>query len=314
MLRDHRERHVNNDLFFMTGSKKYVSMAYERSIRVIDSRLVEAVSGPMRLRIQAWKEGQPRIEPAGKAAEESFGFLEQIAGQRGLLSRPVLRIEDVPGDELAASMAESTLLIGDTDLTPMAAVAGTIADRVADRLFEQDLDRVIVENGGDVSIRLAGKERVQIGLRPRVESSEISHVLTLDAEQPSWGVTTSGFGGRSLTRGIASAVVCVADRAGVADAASTAIANACLVEHEAITQVPAATLDPDTDIPDVPVTLRLGDIGPEVWRTAGQNGLSRAKQLIDREILSGSAIFIGNNMLLTDWMVARVRNYCMDHS
>ncbi|MCF8107332.1 MAG: hypothetical protein K9K64_17780, partial [Desulfohalobiaceae bacterium] len=266
-------------------------------------------SGPMRLRIQAWKEGRPRIEPAKRAAEEAFGFLERIAAQREILSRPALSIQEDLTDELAVCMQKSTLLIGDADLTPMAAVAGTMADAVADRLCEQDLDRIIVENGGDLSIRLAGKEDVQIGLRPRVESSHISHILRLESEQPSWGVTTSGFGGRSLTRGIASAVICVTDRAGVADAASTAIANACRLDDEKIIQVPAETLVPDTDIPGIPVTLSLGDLSPETWQAAGRKGSARAGQLIEQGILQGTAIYIGGEMLVSGWLAERIRNY-----
>ncbi|MCF8106359.1 MAG: hypothetical protein K9K64_12830 [Desulfohalobiaceae bacterium] len=284
-------------------------MAYEQSIRVIDNRVVEAVSGPMRLTIQAWKGKEPRIEQARQAAAASFGFLERIAALRFVLSKPAAGLREWPRDELAVQMIDSTLRIGDQDLTPMAAVAGTMADAVADRLWEHDLDKVIVENGGDVSIRLSPKERVEIGLRPRVESPEISHILVLDAEQPSWGVTTSGFGGRSLTRGIASAVICVAERAAVADAASTAIANACRLDDEKIIQVPAETLDPDTDIPGIPVTLSLGDLGPETWHAAGRKGSARAGQLIEQGVLRGNAIYIGREMLVTGWLAERIRNY-----
>ena len=69
-------------------------------------------------------------------------------------------------------------------------------------------------------------------IRPQVNSRHISHVIRLDGSQAAWGVTTSGVGGRSLTRGIASAVTVLAANASVADAAATAIGNACFVEDE----------------------------------------------------------------------------------
>ena len=144
-----------------------------------------------------------------------------------------------PQDDLALQMLNSVAVVGDQDLTPMAAVAGTIADAVANWLFKNGLTRVIVDNGGDIAVRLAKEQTVNVGVRPDIRSLTVSHVLRLDARMPSWGVTSSGFGGRSFTRGIASAVTALAGSASFADAASTAIANACFVESENIQQIPA---------------------------------------------------------------------------
>lgn len=271
--------------------------------------MVEALSGPMRLTIQAWKGDAPQIGPAREAADASFGFLERIAGQRRILSQPALNIETWPDDDLAVRMIEDTLRIGDADLTPMATVAGSIADAVADWLWRQDLDRVIVENGGDIALRMQAEQSVRVGMRPRVDEYVISHILQLDGSCNSWGVTTSGFGGRSLSRGIASAVICVAGRAGLSDAASTAIANACWAEDETVLRVPARDLNPNTDIPDLPVTLQVGNLRPQTWNVAGQRGFARAEQLVKDSILSGAAIFIGEELLLSSWMAERMQEY-----
>lgn len=284
-------------------------MPFEQSIRVIEDRMVEALSGPMRLTIQAWKGDAPQIGLAREAAAASFGFLERIAAQRRILSQAAVNIQTWPDDDLAVRMIEDTLRIGDADLTPMATVAGSIADAVADWLWGQDLDRVIVENGGDIALRMQTEQTVRVGMRPRVDEPVISHILQLDGSRESWGVTTSGFGGRSLSRGIASAVICVAGRAGTADAASTAIANACWAEDEAVLRVLARDLDPNTDIPDVPVTLSFEHINPETWKTAGQRGFARAGQLVEDSILSGAAIFIGEELLLSPWMAERMQEY-----
>ena len=265
-------------------------MSYEYTIGVIDEESVLAECGPMRLVIRAWNKKQPQIKLARRAAEESISYLERIARFRPLLSRPIPDIEDLPADELALGMIRSTRAIGDHDLTPMAAVAGTIADAVADWLFKRGSTRVIVDNGGDIAVRLAEGETVNVGVRSNIRSLTVSHVLRLDSRMQSWGVTTSGFGGRSFTRGIASAVTALAARASFADSASTAIANACFVEDENIHQVPAEQIDPNTDLSKIPVTVKVGHLPRAKLLVAFESALRRAEDLVASGVILGALI------------------------
>src|SRR5210317_439100 len=274
-------------------------MSYEYTIGVIDEESVWVECGPMRLVIRAWNKKQPQIKLARQAAEESISYLERIARCRPLLSRPIAAIEDLPQDELALGMITSTRAIGDDDLTPMAAVAGTIADAVANWLYEQGLTRVIVDNGGDIAVRLAKGETVKVGDRPSIRSLSVSHVLRLDSRMQSWGATTSGFGGRSFTRGIASAVTALAASASFADSASTAIANACFVENENIQQIPAELLDPSTDLSGVPVTVRVGQLSRAQLLAAFDKALQRAEELVARGVILGALIGQGNLFSMT---------------
>ena len=274
-------------------------MPYEQSIASIDNESVVAECGPMRLVIRAWNKKQPQIMLARRAAEESFSYLERIARCRMILSRPIPEITDLPKDELALGMIASTRAIGDEDLTPMAAVAGTIADAVANWLFEREATRVIVDNGGDIAVRLAKGETVKVGVRPNIRSSSVSHVLRLDSRMPSWGVTTSGFGGRSFTRGIASAVTALAASASFADSASTAIANACFVEDENIQQLPAELIDPNTDLSGVPVTVKVGQLSRAQLLAAFDKALQRAEELVARGVILGALIGQGNLFSMT---------------
>jgi hypothetical protein len=275
-------------------------MSYEYYIAVIDDEAVLVECGPMRLVIRAWKKGQPQIEVARGAAEKSIAYLEQISRWRPLLSRPIAEIEDLPEDELAIRMITSTNAIGDEDLTPMAAVAGTIADAVADWLVGQKMDRVIVDNGGDIAIRLKAGRTATVGIRPLIDSLEVSHVLQLDGSQAAWGVTTSGVGGRSLTRGIASAVTVVAANASVADAAATAIGNACFVEDGSIVQAPAESLDPNTDLAGLAVTAKVGELLPEKVLMALESARQKAEMLSQQKIIHGAFIALQNVFAISD--------------
>jgi ApbE superfamily uncharacterized protein (UPF0280 family) len=275
-------------------------MSYEYYIAVIDDESVLVECGPMRLVIRAWNKSQPQISLARRAAEASISYLERIARCRSLLSRPWPQLKDLCDDELAQRMVTSVKTIGDGDLTPMAAVAGTIADAVADWLFERGLTRVIVDNGGDIAIRLARGERATVGVRPQITSRLISHVIYLDSSRSAWGVTTSGMGGRSFTRGIASAVTVLADNASLADAAATAVANSCFVEDKSILQLPAQNIDPNSDLADIHVTSEVKLLSTESIRKAVGNARRKADNLFQKDLIIGAFIALGSVYTITD--------------
>jgi ApbE superfamily uncharacterized protein (UPF0280 family) len=274
-------------------------MDYRHTIAVLAAGRIMVDCGPMRLVIQAFNNGQPQTEPAQKAAGHALTCLERVARLKKALSMSAHRIKNIPEDEIAVRMCRSVLAIGDADLTPMAAVAGTIADFVADRLYQDGMTKVVVDNGGDIAVRLRGKEEVTIGVRTDIRRQTISHVIRLDSRCASWGIATSGVGGRSFTRGIASAVTALAGTASMADAAATAIANACMVEDKQIIQVPAQKLDPNTDLFGIPVTVIVGALPADKIRLAIQKALQKAEYLSQKRIITGALIAAGARVSVT---------------
>ena len=266
-------------------------MSYEQSITLLDEETVLAECGPMRLAIRAWQNRRPQVALCRQAAEVSFGYLEAVAKHRALLGRSADQIASLPENDLAQRMIHSVKAVGDADLTPMAAVAGTIADAVADWLSGRGSTKIVVDNGGDIAIRLAAGETATVGIRPQISCSDISHIVTLDERRTTWGVTTSGLGGRSFTRGIASAVTVIAESASVADAASTAIANACFVIDPNIRQIPAEQIDPNTDLAGKTVTVGVGRLARSKHNIAQIRALQRAEDLVARGVIVGALIF-----------------------
>ena len=275
-------------------------MSYKYCIGVIDDESVLVECGPMRLVIRAWHLDQPWLDLAEQAAHVSISFLERIARWRPLLSQPWGQIEDLPEDELARRMVGSVKAIGDDDLTPMAAVAGTIADAVADWLFERDTTRVIVDNGGDIAIRLARGETAAVGIRPRIDSPQVSHIIQLHSYDSTWGVTTSGTGGRSLTRGIASAATVLAAEASVADAAATAVANACIATGEGIIQLPAEEVDPHSELVGLKVTADVGNLDTDLRQQAITAARRKAERLSQENTIIGAFVAIGDAFAITE--------------
>jgi ApbE superfamily uncharacterized protein (UPF0280 family) len=274
-------------------------MSYEQSIALLDEETVLAECGPMRLAIRAWKDDRPRLELLRQAAEVSFGYLESVAKHQNILGVPVEKIISLPQNNLAKRMIQSVNVLGDADLTPMAAVAGTIADAVADWLFDRGPTKVVVDNGGDIAIRLAAGQTATVGIRPQINSFDLSHIAQLDDRRSSWGVTTSGLGGRSFTRGIASAVTVIAENASIADAAATSIANACFAEDHRIVQIPAEQVDPNTDIRGVNVTVDAGMLSHEIKVKAVHTALEKADNFSRQKYISGALIFLEDIFAMT---------------
>ena len=274
-------------------------------VKLEDQTGVLAENGPMQIVIQAWDKKRPDMTMALKAAQFSFTCLEQVAQHQEILKQQHSLMPKGLAP-IPRAMAESVIATGEKDLTPMAAVAGSIADAVADWLFNRGMSRVIVNNGGDIAIRLAENETAKVGVRTKVESPVISYIVELPSRHSSWGVTTSGLGGRSLTRGIASAVTAFAKTASLADAAATSIANACFAKDDAIVQVLAQKVDPHTDIRGIPVTVKIGELKKSRISQAMHNALNKAEQYVEMGIIQGALIAVENDFLSTDMFDFRV--------
>ena len=117
------------------------------------------------------------------------------------------------------------------------------------------LSRAYVNNGGDIALHLAPGEHFVVGMVERPDRPSLFGTATLDSTQPVRGIATSGWRGRSFSLGIADAVTVLADRAAMADAAATIIAQRRRPARTSGTsRIPARELAPDNDLGDRLVT------------------------------------------------------------
>lgn len=160
-------------------------------------------------------------KPAAIALATVRGQLESYIEDNPLFDRSLLPLHQ---DPIAPRVVRTMLAAGlAANVGPMAAVAGAIAQEVGRELMEQS-SQVIVENGGDLFLKLAADQLIGIFAGNSLLSGKVG--LRISADQTPCGLcTSSGTVGHSHSEGKADAVVILAEDAGLADAAATAVGN-----------------------------------------------------------------------------------------
>ncbi|WP_418792239.1 UPF0280 family protein [Phosphitispora sp. TUW77] len=127
-----------------------------------------------------------------------------------------------PGAPLIArTMADAARVAG---VGPMAAVAGAFAEAVGSELLKT-CNEVIVENGGDIFMRVTQKKLVAVFAGRSPFTGRLA--IEVAPEKTPLGIcTSSGTVGPSFSMGAADAVIIISDSAPLSDAAASASGNA----------------------------------------------------------------------------------------
>ncbi len=258
-----------------------------------DGRRLHLQHGPIDIVAEAF--GSPeRREAAYRALARAFeGLLEGLVAELPLLRRPVGDLSAIPTarSPVARRMIEAVWPHRARFVTPMAAVAGAVADHLlAAMCAVGGLTKAYVNNGGDIALMLTPGTALRCLAVGRIEMVEADMLVEIESGDPVRGVATSGRGGRSFTFGIADAVTVLAADAAAADAAATLIANAVDLEHPAIVRRPARELDPDSDLGERPVTVAVGPLEPEAVETALDAGARCAQEMLAVGRIAGAAL------------------------
>ena len=268
-----------------------MSTKTHQSARLSGGRL-HLQEGPIDLVIAAFGGPQER-ERAYFAAEDRFqGLLAELASELRTLRRPLDHQPPSLKGETAQRMARACWAFRSHYITPMAAVAGAVADTILAAMIARSpgLERAYVNNGGDVAIHLTPGHPLDIGVVPSLARARPDGFLRIDAASHVRGIATSGWGGRSFSLGIADAATILARSAAEADAAATIVANAVTVADAAIIRKPAHELDPDSDLRDLPVTVEVGPLSPAAIATALANGVMTAEALLKDGLIEGALL------------------------
>jgi ApbE superfamily uncharacterized protein (UPF0280 family) len=264
--------------------------------------------GPIDLIVEAVG-GEAEVRAAYDAAARRFtGLLDELCSELSLL-RQAADPERCPLQGVVARRMHVAVapFAGAHFITPMAAVAGSVAEEILGAMTGvARLDRAYVNNGGDIALHLAAGERFSVGLMDRPDASGTMRTVSIDADDPSRGIATSGRHGRSFSLGIADAVTVLARTASQADAAATIIANAVdLPGHPAILRYPAHELQPDSDLGARLVTRSVGALSGHEIAAALETGAACARRLLALGLIDSAILRLHGETLAVSTEVVK---------
>ncbi len=258
-----------------------------------DGRRLHLHDGPIDVILEAFGPAC-EIEVAYRAASARFAtVLDELCGELSFLRQSCSAEAAWPQGATARRMVAAVMpYAAEYFITPMAAVAGAVAEEIlAAMVAAANLSSAYVNDGGDIALHMNPSEKFVVGMVERPDRPSLMGTTTVHAADPVRGIATSGWRGRSFSLGIADAVTVLADRAGAADAAATIIANAVdLPGHPAVVRVPACELAPDTDLGDRLVTQAVGDLTPEDVHRALEAGARTAECLLKMGLIRTAAL------------------------
>jgi len=255
--------------------------------------------GPIDLVIEAFGAADEAAAAYRQAAAAFAPVLNELVAELAVLRSPLGDTLPVLRGPVARRMAAACWPYRARFVTPMAAVAGAVADHVlAAMVTGRSLDRAYVNDGGDIALHLSPGQRFTVGVVADLAAPAIDGTVSVTAAMPVRGIATSGRatkgqGGRSVSLGIADAVTVLAHDAAAADAAATMIANAVdLPGHPAIRRMPAVDLDPDSDLGTIPVTIGLGSLEPQEVDAALAAGRAVAEDVLRTGLAAGAMLVL----------------------
>lgn len=265
-----------------------------------DGRRLHLQDGPIDLIIET-RGLDHEVRAAYEAAARRFtGLLDELCAELPELRAAAEKVTSLKGVVARRMHAAVAPYAADCFITPMAAVAGSVAEEILGAMLgAASLDQVYVNNGGDIALHLGRGEHFSVGLMDRPDRDGVMRTMRVDADDPVRGIATSGRHGRSFSLGIADAVTVLAATASQADAAATIIANAVdLPGHPAIIRQPANELQPDSDLGARLVTRAVGELEHSEIATALESGAECARQLFDRGLIESAVLRLCGDMLV----------------
>jgi ApbE superfamily uncharacterized protein (UPF0280 family) len=258
-----------------------------------DGKRLHLQDGPIDLIVEG-KGDERDVCAAYQAAATRFtGLLDELCAELAELRKAAhpmhSPLEGVVARRMHAAVAP---FADDCFITPMAAVAGSVAEEILGAMLgAAKLDRAYVNNGGDIALHLTKAEAFTVGLIDRPDREGLMRTLLVSADDPIRGIATSGRHGRSFSLGIADAVTVLARTAAMADAAATVIGNAVdLPGHPAVVRVPANELQPDSDLGPRLVTREVGALSESEIELALSAGAQCARRLMGTGLIEGGAL------------------------
>ena len=261
-----------------------------------DGKRLHLHHGPIDLIVEAFGSSN-EVNNSYKQVMEYFpgilpGLISEIKGLRKTYNR-----DWKPKGPVSRRMQEACRPYEGIFITPMAAVAGAVADQTLEILMSnRSLEKIYVNNGGDIAFHLEKGHVLTTGIVSDNDFPSINTKSELSFDMPVRGIATSGWKGRSHSMGIADSVTVMGANAAAADIAATIIGNAVITDHPAVRQEPASFHDIDSDLGDRLVTVGVGRLDKRSIEKALGSGQAVAEKLQLTGHITAAMLVLQNNL------------------
>jgi ApbE superfamily uncharacterized protein (UPF0280 family) len=288
--------------------------------RILDDGRWHFQHGPIDIVLQLAGEPQACAGALENTWQRFEQILPELVSELQFLRLPVSELTQHSFSHTAAqrmhrAAAQASFASLEGFITPMAAVAGSVAQALLPTLAQPGVDKAFVNNGGDIALHLQNGESWRVGVvtdLAKALTGMQTHELVVDgafvisADMPVRGIATSGWQGRSLSFGIADSVTVLAGTAAQADVAATLIANAVNIDDPRIQRRPADSLRDDTDLGARLVTVDVPRLSEAQIQQALQLGLDCARDMQARGLIYAALLSCQGHAVVTESLECRV--------
>lgn len=274
-----------------------------------DKQRLHLQHGPIDLIIEAQGRAE-EVDLAYQQAVSAFNsVLSTLVEELALLRRQCSSTQSIAKGPVAQRMVLAVEQFAGHFITPMAAVAGAVADHILQCMLRgRTLSRAYVNNGGDIALHLAAGECFKVAVCADPGTGSQGAEIDITHNHRIGGIATSGWRGRSHSLGIADAVTVLAHNSSSADAAATLIANAVDLPGSTLVQrTPASLLTADSDLRNIPVTVAVESLGETDRQQALQSGVRLAREMLASGVISSAYLLVqGESQVVSDGNLQRV--------
>ena len=276
--------------------------------------------GPIDIVLQLAGETQACADAIENTWQRFERILPELVSELTWLRQPMSKLHGhvfthPVAQRMHRAAAQAAFASLDGFITPMAAVAGAVAQELLPCVSQPGVDKAFVNNGGDIALHLQPEENWPVGVvtdLPKALSGLQTHELVIDGAfvidsyMPVRGIATSGWQGRSFSLGIADSVTVLAATAAQADVAATLIANAVNIDERRIQRRPADSLRDDTDLGARLVTVDVPPLEERLVQQALQHGLDCAREMQARGLVHAAFLCCQGQAVLAEFLECRV--------
>ena len=276
--------------------------------------------GPIDIVLQLAGETQACADAIENTWQRFERILPELVSELTWLRQPVSELHGhvfthPVAQRMHRAAAQAAFASLDGFITPMAAVAGAVAQELLPCVSQPGVDKAFVNNGGDIALHLQPEENWRVGVVTDLAKAlsglqthelVIDGAFVIDSYMPVRGIATSGWQGRSFSLGIADSVTVLAATAAQADVAATLIANAVNIDERRIQRRPADSLRDDTDLGARLVTVDVPPLEERLVQQALQHGLDCAREMQARGLVHAAFLCCQGQAVLAESLECRV--------